>query len=652
MLFRLALLFAIVFVLVPDVALARVRRQKLPADTPTLFVSKDVMAIRTGQQKVTASLTDGSLSLETPQGNKRFTIHIASADGWVHPTGVIAAPKTYRARDLVTAVVTLAVPDDRKLVLRISAYPGVAAVFVKSGVTGQYGGRPDYYFWAWDGAVESYFVPGKTGPEKHIPPTGISRFGPEAWVFYPGGSGGVAVLTNGVVGYQANQSFINALPRSRFLRPGETLDVAFGLAGVASAADAAALAKTARSKAASILKPIYLTKQAKINYGIPAPDWLRNADMYNGWRGGLTDDLIGSRMKDLPVVVGLPADKEMIAKAHEQGLRAVVYVNYSELQNSAIQMQAKGKLYQNADEATPADLLDLAKYPEWTCIDLDGSERRSIRGIAEDIPGLFATCFHQADLRHNALTQVLNIMNLGADGIFLDNAAPPFECYAPKFGKHRHDDPYQTNTAAAEELQKTIYKLVKTYGEDKVVIHNSGILPSHWAYADAQMWEVRFDEKTPELAYDWPEYQYAAEEHADAIRHGKVAMIVPHFGDAPDEKRREGALYAYAYSRIYGFTMADFFDLAKTPELASSIYSIRLGKSPSGVQESGGVLYRVFENGVVALNPTPSAASVNIPVPPDSSFTDVSRDRKLTASAGVIRLEMSPESGRVLLRAE
>lgn len=654
--YRLALLVAIIVVLVPNAAQARVKRHKVAADAPTLFVSKDVMAIRSGRQKLTVRLADGVLQLETPYGNRELTVNIESSKGFVRPTRVIAAPKAYRASDLVTAVVTLAVPDDRKMVLRISAYPGVPAVFVKSGVTGQFGGTRDYYFWSWDGAVDSYSAPGKTGPEEKKTSPGVTRFDRTDWVYFPGNTGGLAVLTNGIVGYRPNQPFINALPRSRFLRPGETLDVGFGLAGVASAADAAALSKTARARSVATLKPVSLTKQTRVDYGKPAPDWLRNSALCDGWYSGLGDEMIGGWMKDFVLVVGIPADKALIARAHEAGLRVIVSVNYAELHNSEVQMQAKGKVYRDPDEATPADLLDLAKHPAWTCIDSEGNDCRSIRGISQDVPGLFSTCFHQADLRHNALTQALNIMNLGADGVLVDSAGPPSECYGPKSGKHTHDDPYETNTGAAEELEKELYKLVKGFGEDKVVIHSSGILPSHWAYSDAQMWDgVRPEDKSPEQANNWAEFRYQAEEHADAVRHGKVPVILSNLSSLPADKRTEGVLYNYAYTRLYGWLMADWSDLTQSPEnqkLANSIRSVRLGKPLGEVQYSGDVLYRAFEKGVVALNPTRAAVSANLPTSRSGELTDVAYDRKLSASAGAIKLEMSPESGRVLLWPE
>ncbi len=650
MLNRLVLLLAMIVVLLPGAASARRHKPRtLPSDTPTLFVSKDVMAIRNGRHRLTVRFSDALISLETPYGNRELRASIASSQGWVQPSGVIAQPKTYRARDLVTAVVTLAVADDRRMALRISAYPGVPAIFVKSGVSGLYGSSAEHYFWHWDGAEDTYFAPGRLGVEESKTPPGVTRFDHTDWVFFPSETGGLAVLTNGTIGYRPGQPFIHPLPGWRPVGPGETHDVCFGLAGVASAAAAESLSKTAKARPISILKPVYLTKQARIDYGTPAPEWLRSASVYGGWSQARFEG--GSDwMRDIPVIVGVPADKAAIAKAHEAGARVIACVNYAELQNSDVQMRAKGKLHYQPDDATPAELLDIFTHPSWTCVCPDGSDRRSNMGISKDIPGLFGTCFHQADLRNNALTQVLNIMNLGADGVLIENACPASECYGPKFQKHKHEDPYETNTAAYETLQKQIYRLVKSFGEDKVVVHNSGIIPSHWAYCDAQVWNgLNPAGRDADFSGNWSELRYAAEEHAEAIRRGKAAVIASDCSAAPEGRRAQGALYAYAYARLYGFAISDRSDSSQTSGLVGTLHTVKLGKPLHEARKTGELLYRAFENGIVFLNPTASPASAALPVGRSGNLTDIASDQALSTSGQTLTVDVPPQSGRVLL---
>jgi len=616
---------------------------------PTIDVTPDAVTVSSGAQTLTVHLADGTLKLDTPYGSRDLTVNINSPSGWVHPGQAAAPPKIYRGKDVVAALIAFPVPGDRTMTLHVDAYPTLDAVFVKSGVTGLFGASRDYYFWSWPAKADSCVMQGTNGPETMKAESKLIRFPCADWVFLPGDTGGLAVFTNGIVGLMPGQPFVNALPRWRFLRPGETLEIGFGLAGVRDASEAAALARLARARPIAALKRFYITKEAKIDYGSPAPDWLRNADAYNGWYRDWTDEMIEGWMTDFPLIVGAPASKSIIAKAHEAGVRVIVYVNCMELQNSQVQMAAKGSLYRHPDEAAPADLLDLAKHPDWVCVDSEGNQRRSNWGVSQDIPGLFAACLHQTDLHEAALTQVCNIMNLGADGIFVDNACPVFEC----FGKHTHSDAHATSTDAYEALQRQIYKLVKSFGKDKIVMHNSGVLPSHWAYCDAQMWEgFRFTEGNSEPDNEWSELQYAAEEHSDAVRHGKVPVVLSYFSAIPADRRRECALYTYAYTRLYGFLLADWFDLTKAPEnqkLAQAIYTIRLGKPLSEAKPVGDLLYRAFEKGVVVLNPTRARVSANVPIPHDGRLSDVAYDRTLTASDGTISLDLSPESGRVLL---
>ena len=623
---------------------------------PTLDATSDSVTISSGTQTLTVHLADGTLRLDTPYGSYDLTVNINSRSGWVHPGRAAVPPKLYRGKDSVAALITFPVPDDRTMTLHIDAYPGIDAVFAKSGVTGLFGSRHDYYFWSWNQKTDNCTLEGANGPETIKVESKQTRLPYSDWVYLPDKTGGLAVMTSGIVGLMPGRPFINALPRWRFLRPGETLDIGFGLAGAADASEAAALSKLARAKAIPALKRFSAAKQANVDYGLPAPDWLRNADMFNGWYGKWTADMINDWMKCFSLIVGVPASKSTIEKAHEAGLRVIVYVNYMELQNSEVQMAAKGRLYRQPDEATPADLLDLAKHPDWTCIDSEGNPRRSDWGISQDIAGLFATCFHQADLRQNALTHVCNIMNLGADGVFIDNAVPVRECYGPKFGKHVHPDAAETNTDAYELLQREIYKLVKTFGSDKIVMQNSGIAPSHWAYCDAQMWEgFAFDSKHGEPVNDWPELDYAAQEHAEAVRRGKVPVILSCFSAVPADRRREAVLYTYAYTRLHGWLLADWFDLIKSPEshqLARAIYSVRLGRPLSDAKRVGDLLYRAFEKGIVILNPTKSKLTTTIPTAHDGTLTDVAYDRDLTASGGSVRVEMAPESGRVLVWRE
>jgi hypothetical protein len=613
---RLSLLTVSIVLLAASVGLSA-------SKLPTLDVSEDSVTVHAGDQTLTVRLADASLRLDTPYGSRDLAVNIDSPSGSVHPLQAASPPKVYRAKDWVAALITFPVPDDRKLTLHVDACPGVNAVFVKSSLTGQCAAVRDYYCWTWSEQIDSYFAPDKGGPERRRIPSKTTRFDYSDWVFLPCDTGGVAVLTSGVVGYAPGAPFINAVPKSRFLRPGETLDIGFGLAGMRDATETAALATLVRARSIPALKRAY---PATTDYGARAPDWLRDADVCVGW----ADDVIGKSS----LVIGVPARKSSITKVHGDGARAIVRVDFTQFVNSETQT---GKLV--PDEADPDGLLDLAKHPDWVCIDSQGNPRKSARGLG--------TCLHQPDLRQAVLTYVCNIMNLGADGILVDNAVPIPECYAPKFDKHTHPNPDASNTGELEALSREIYKLVKSLGDDKIVILNSGIAPSLWSCCDAQMWEgFRFDQGSSEPVNEWSELQYLAEEHADAVRHGKALIVLPHFSSVPADQRKKDFLYIYAFTRLYGWLMACSPD---TQKLAESTRAVQLGKPLDEVKPTGDALYRVFEKGIVALNPTRTSLTVSLPIPHDGKLTDVAYDRELLGSGGKVEMDMAPESGRVLV---
>jgi len=630
------------------------------AGEPTsLQVTDTAVVVTNGLQKLTASLADGTLGLVTPYRDYRFAIHIDQDSEWIRPSHAMGKPVVKRTRSSVHAVVTYPVPGGRELELTIDAYRGVPAVFVTSRVRVLGDCRPEYYFWSWPGTFDHYFVPGESGPERREVDTKTwSRFGFHDWVFLPAASGGLAVLTTGTVGRapgDGGDPYINALPRSGYIGKGRSLDVSFGIAGVKNALEAAALWQLAsRRRIGAIDRSPARAPSPKIDYGKPAPPWLREADLYNGFyhaKPAWSRETIRDRLSDIPLIVGVPHDRALIDRCHRAGIRVIAYVNYMELLNTRIEQEAKGGVYYEWLQAVDHDALDLANHPDWVCVDADGKDVSSIWGSNNGHPGLFYTCFHQQSLRDAALEQVRKLMEMGADGVFLDNAGPVVECFGGRLGKHRHAEEVP-NTRMYQRLQQDIYELVKSYGEDRIVMINSGIIPEYWAWCDAQMWESCYcGAGTPERMHEWPELQYAGELHSEAVRQGKVPVILSYLGDQPDDARGRGALFTYAYARLYGFLWADWFTLEKTEsdrKLAKALYQARLGKPAGVLKQDGKVFYREFEKGLVIVNPTARPVSAVIPTRLTSPLADVGHSGTITPSNGRLKIEIAAESGRVL----
>jgi len=206
-------------------------------------------------------------------------------------------------------------------------------------------------------------------------------------------------------------------------------------------------------------------------------------------------------------------------------------------------------------------------------------------------------------------------MEMGYDGVFVDLAGPTVECHGPKFGKHTHPNG-RTNTEAHEDLLREIYAEVKRHGEGRAVIQNTcvSIMPSHWPYTDAQMLEAfPFGEDSTDLRQPWPELQWTTERNVEAVRKGKVVVLLPYFGRGEPDAIQRAALLSYAYAQLSGFLWADAFGLrglAENEGFAKELYAMRLGRPTGGVTSAGEALYRTFADGTVALNPSPWPARV------------------------------------------
>ena len=131
---------------------------------------------------------------------------------------------------------------------------------------------------------------------------------------------------------------------------------------------------------------------------------------------------------------------------------------------------------------------DLAKdHPNFILIDEQGQLSLSGWAQAHHIPNLHYTCLNSQAIHQWALEQVKAIMDMGYDGVFVDNYCPLLECHGHRLGKHKHDWPGKSNTEVYYELLGKIYQLVKSYGSDKAIQINSTINDDLWKYCDSQM---------------------------------------------------------------------------------------------------------------------------------------------------------------------
>lgn len=362
-----------------------------------------------------------------------------------------------------------------------------------------------------------------------------------------------------------------------------------------------------------------------------APAWLRDAEVCNGWYHAWTDTAIAG-MRDVPLVIGVPPDKEIVEKAHRQGTRVLVYVTFYQM--------PPGKAYQHED---------ISEHPDWNVIHPDGKEGISVFD-SSDNPGWRTVCPNSPSYRKYVLEYTKFVMDQGADGLFIDNGHPDVTCEAPKFGRHEHLYPGKDNIYAYRKLLEDVRAVVKRYGEDKIIIVNPGSPRKEWVGAcDGQMFESyicthaadhRWHDEARLLDFQRTWGPLAGEGNA------VVALsYVGHTRNSP----REDAFYCYAWARLSGFIWADWFT---AKDGARCLYKLRLGKAVGPMKSGEGYYMREFERGLVVVSSESRGAAFRLSAKDHPRVFDLFAAKHLKPGpSGDYEITLDEGQGRVYMFA-
>jgi nicotinamidase-related amidase len=303
--------------------------------------------------------------------------------------------------------------------------------------------------------------------------------------------------------------------------------------------------------------------------------------------------------------------------------------------------------------------VDLVDHPEWALIDENGRIRRPF-----DAPGYRAgvhqSCTNVAGIADAYVRGVRNLMALGADGVFVDNVHPHPVCFGPKSGRHEHlydkDNVYTYHLAL-----RRVYEAVKEFGADKVVILNTGSGPRREFddCGDGTMLESYICAFTPEANrrrwHNWKTIMQWAGQHKDSIGAGKAVVALSYLGHTV-EPVKDDLFYSAACGRLSGFLWTgDVWSGSFIPEIRDrpgndilrSLWRARLGAALTGLEQQENITYRLFEKGLVVVNPHSTPSTVDLPVP--SGFTELSDLYTAIgqpAHDGRLSVVIPPESGR------
>ncbi|HPO16683.1 MAG TPA: putative glycoside hydrolase [Candidatus Hydrogenedentes bacterium] len=334
-----------------------------------------------------------------------------------------------------------------------------------------------------------------------------------------------------------------------------------------------------------------------LDIGESAPDWLVNSETYafgnNDW-----DALAESKVA---FVTHCPINREYFARCHALGIRCFPYVTF----------------YQGFASMT-YEGVNLKDHPEFIEVDEAGNLTRTGFWTSEDAKNMYTTCPNVQAYQDAMVEWVHKIIEMGADGVFVDNLCSRTPCFGPKFGKHEHV--YEDQNHAFAMLLKRVRDVVKELQPEGAVLGNSANPPSlpkeFWKYLDAEMLESYICTwVSTERWFDWTtHWNQVGKDLQPYVKAGKQIQALSYLGHTP-YGIREDAFFCYSSARLAGFVWSG--GALSNPDMAD-LYRMRLGTPLSDELEENGVHYRVFERGMVAVNPDkekPASITLLPPIP-------------------------------------
>ncbi len=379
-------------------------------------------------------------------------------------------------------------------------------------------------------------------------------------------------------------------------------------------------------------------------YSKNAPKWLYEGEVYGLWYSDLaTPEQIEPYKVFSFIDWGQPASNlKWVEEFHKLNIQSIAYVSFYKAPDIP-QVEDRRRWEGGSPGVEECKknpfwrAVDLSKHPEWTLIAEDGSLKRPFNK-PDYPPGWYQVCTNVKGYSEAVLEGVKGIMDMGFDGLFIDNVHPE-NCSGPEHHKHEHVCPVKGNPETYKMLLAQVYQLVKSYGKGKVCVLNSGgVRKEYGQYGDALMWESYIFGGAIRR-HDWARVRQAADEWKDYIDGGKAILALSYVGGKTEEERKGNAFYAYACAKLSGFLWAHY----------SILDGIRIGMPVGYIQVEGDVHYRLYQKGIVAVNPG-EEKKLEIDVgEKHSEFLDLYSDKALRVESGKLSIYIPADSGRIYL---
>jgi hypothetical protein len=254
-------------------------------------------------------------------------------------------------------------------------------------------------------------------------------------------------------------------------------------------------------------------------------------------------------------------------------------------------------------------------------------------------------------------------MDWGADGLFIDNVEKREECFAPGFTNlnpefgpyvHEHLFPGAAHDYAFDRFLQAVRSLVKSYGEDKIIVLNPGIGAEFQKDGDCCTWESfiyswAWEGRDPNQ--NWVNIKKRVQENEWFIKAGRRITTLSYL-DPSRKEVKDDAFWAFCAARL--LDMVWWSTLKNTG--AEDLYQVHMGKSLQPLQETGQIAYRTYENGIIILNDNMKDKAIKISVPSEFNCTqllDLYQGRKnMKVNRGCVEITVPAQSARIYLRQE
>lgn len=304
----------------------------------------------------------------------------------------------------------------------------------------------------------------------------------------------------------------------------------------------------------------------------------------------------GSPIKGVPLISHVPHYKMAFNEAHKQGFKVISYLHFRDIHSYYADQDVF--LFQHPE------ILITDKDGKWSHLLMDGTQRFY----------RYRTCANSPSYWKLSLDYVKKMMDWGADGIFIDNVSGrgSVECHAggfenspsnrlrnPEFAPYTHDHLFDANQEYAwARMLQAIRALVKTYGDDKVVVLNySGPNNDILNQGDGGMKEgFLFSWVSKGRHGTWEDVKKGAQGYQDYLSSGRRITALSYL-NASSKEAKDDAFWTFSSANLVDFVL--WATLNGTG--AESLYQVRLGKGEP-IKEANKIVSRAYENGFIVLN--------------------------------------------------